>query len=424
MAASGSRRVVLDGCSLTCRALTQLGAPGSKIAICSDSMHRIKEARKVVDKLVERGFDEGHVAYGINTGFGLFADVIIGNDELATLQRNLIRSHSAGVGTPLSPAETRRLLALRLNVLAKGHSGIRAETVEKMVAAFNADCLSVVPAQGTVGASGDLAPLSHLALGLMGEGEMWDPDQPGHKAPAAEVLLRRGLEPIELSAKEGLAMINGTQMMSSLVAKAVTRASNLALCADVACALSVEALKGTPRAFEPCIHATRPHAGQVAVAKRLLSLLLPPSEIFNSHRYKGQVQDAYSLRCTPQVHGVVHDTVEFVNRMIEVELNSATDNPMIFTETDNVTLAMQAPEPAAKASIEEHATVRDDEPRDGELTPFKRPTDTFYKAQGGFVISGGNFHGEYPAKAADYLAIGVTELVCIVFVLWSHERRC
>ena len=160
MAASGSRRVVLDGCSLTCRALTQLGAPGSKIAICSDSMHRIKEARKVVDKLVERGFDEGHVAYGINTGFGLFADVIIGNDELATLQRNLIRSHSAGVGTPLSPAETRRLLALRLNVLAKGHSGIRAETVEKMVAAFNADCLSVVPAQGTVGASGDLAPLS------------------------------------------------------------------------------------------------------------------------------------------------------------------------------------------------------------------------------------------------------------------------
>lgn len=160
MAASGSRRVVLDGFSLTCRTLTQLGAPGSKIAICPDAMGRIKEARKVVDRLVERGFDEGHVAYGINTGFGLFADVIIDNDELATLQRNLIRSHSAGVGAPLSPAETRRLLALRLNVLAKGHSGIRTETVDKMVAAFNADCLSVVPAQGTVGASGDLAPLS------------------------------------------------------------------------------------------------------------------------------------------------------------------------------------------------------------------------------------------------------------------------
>jgi len=158
--------VTLDGCSLTCRQLSRLGTPGSSIAVSSAAIAKVQRARDVVDGLVTRGFAEGHVAYGINTGFGLFADVVIDNDQLVTLQNNLIRSHSAGVGTPLTPAETRRLLALRLNVLAKGHSGIRVETVNKMVAAFNADCLSVVPSQGTVGASGDLAPLSHLALGL------------------------------------------------------------------------------------------------------------------------------------------------------------------------------------------------------------------------------------------------------------------
>ena len=184
---SAAKRVVLDGCSLTCKVLSQLGALGAQISIEPGAMERIKGARAVVDNLVQRGFDEGHVAYGINTGFGLFADVIIPNNQLAKLQANLIRSHSAGVGEPLTPSETRRLLALRLNVLAKGHSGIRAETVEQMVAAFNANCLSVVPSKGTVGASGDLAPLSHLALGLMGEGLMWDPDAPGQHAPAKEV---------------------------------------------------------------------------------------------------------------------------------------------------------------------------------------------------------------------------------------------
>ena len=320
-------------------------------------------------------------------------------------------------------------------LLERGHSGIRAETVEQMVAAFNANCLSVVPSKGTVGASGDLAPLSHLALGLMGEGLMWDPDAPGQHAPAKEVLARKGLAPIQLAAKEGLAMINGTQMMTSLAAHAVTRARNAAVCADVACALSMEALKGTPRAFEPCVHAARPHVGQVAVARRLMALLLPPSEIFESHRYTGKVQDAYSLRCTPQVHGVVHDTIDFVERLLEVELNSATDNPMIFTQDDGVRLMMQQPQrggdeastttsdsysnnsSSAQDPLEAAATTRDGDPRDGRLTPFKRPSDTFYDAAGGFVISGGNFHGEYPAKAADYLAIGVTELANI------SERR-
>ena len=202
--------------------------------------------------------------------------------QMHFLQDNLIRSHSAGVGEPLSREQTRRLLALRINVLAKGYSGIRPETVSKMVAAFNADCLSVVPSQGTVGASGDLAPLSHLALGLMGEGQMWDPDT-GKIAPSASVLLKHGLSPIQLEAKEGLAMINGTQLMSSISAEAVTRAATLAHTADIACALSVEALKGTPRAFEACIHATRPHKGQQAVAAKLLKLLTPVSEVVLCH---------------------------------------------------------------------------------------------------------------------------------------------
>lgn len=196
------------------------------------------------------------------------------------------------MGAPLSRAQTRRLLALRINVLAKGYSGIRPETVAKMVAAFNLDCLSVVPSQGTVGASGDLAPLAHLALGLMGEGQMWDPHT-GEQAPAAAVLANHGLAPIQLEAKEGLAMINGTQLMSSIAAEAVTRAATLAYTADVACALSVEALKGTPRAFEACIHATRPHKGQQAVAARLMKLLTPVSEVRGRRTVELYVEKAW-----------------------------------------------------------------------------------------------------------------------------------
>jgi histidine ammonia-lyase len=393
-----ARKLVLDGHSLTCKALSQLGYAGSQISIAPDAMRRINQSRAVIDGLVDRGFNEGHVAYGINTGFGLFSDVVIEHSKLRQLQTNLVRSHCAGVGTPLSREETRRLLALRINILTKGHSGIRQETVDRMVAAFNADCISVVPSQGTVGASGDLAPLSHLALGLMGEGPMWDPET-GTIGEASEILARHGLTPILLEAKEGLAMINGTQMMSSITAHAVTRAKQLALAADIACALSVEGLKGTPRHFEECIHAVRPHSGQVAVAKRMMQLLTPTSEIWNSHNYHGKVQDAYSLRCTPQVHGVCHDTIEFVERVLDVELNSATDNPMIFTKEDGVKLALHDPNYRKTAGYEEKGNVT-----------MKRPEDTYYEGEGGFVISGGNFHGEYPAKMADYLAIGVAEL--------------
>ena len=201
---------------------------------------------------------------------------MIGPEKLEELQDNLIRSHSAGVGTPLTRERTRMLLALRVNVLSKGHSGISVESLRRVIAAFNADCISVVPSQGTVGASGDLAPLSHLALGLMGEGPMWDPDRTdGTIGAAAEIMARKGVTPIKLKAKEGLAMINGTQMIASLGAEACTRAANATVCADIAVAMSLEALKGTAKAFHPRIHATRPHIGQSLVASRLRAMLQP-----------------------------------------------------------------------------------------------------------------------------------------------------
>lgn len=261
------------------------------------------------------------------------------------------------------------LLVLRINILAKGHSGVSMETIDAMIKAFNVSCLSWVPEKGTVGASGDLAPLAHLTLGLMGEGRMWSP-QSGW-ADAKAVLEGHGLRPLVLKPKEGIALINGTQLMSSLGAEAVERALSVARQADVIAALTLEALKGTTKAFHRAVHAVRPHPGQIAVAERLRSLLdsdVFPSQISESHRSCKRVQDAYTLRCIPQVHGVVNDTIAFVQTVISIELNSATDNPLVFAET-------------------------------------------------GETISGGNFHGEYPAKALDYLAIGVHELASI------SERR-
>jgi len=386
--------------------LMRVGAGGVHLAVARDAEVRVARARRVVDNLVS----SGEVAYGINTGFGLFANVVVKPAELRALQENLIRSHAAGTGTPLSREHTRMLLALRINTLAQGHSGVRPETLSRLVDAYNADCISVVPRQGTVGASGDLAPLSHLALGLMGEGLMWDPAS-GTPASADAVLRRCGLTPIVLHAKEGLALINGTQMMTALSADAVHRAKNAALCADIACALTVEVLKGTRRAFHACIHAVRPHRGQGAVARRLRALLSPSSELHQSHEYKGRVQDAYSLRCAPQVHGVVHDTIAFVEDVITTEMNSALDNPMVFTGSDENenhwdTAALDGSDPAAGAEREPE-----------NLDTHKRTVDTFYRGDGGFVISGGNFHGEYPAKACDFLAIGVQELANI------SERR-
>lgn len=235
------------------------------------------------------------------------------------------------MGNPLPPERVRRLLALRINVLAKGHSGISLESLSQLIDGFNANCLSWVPEKGTVGASGDLAPLAHLALGMLGEGKMWSPESGW--GDAKYVLESHNLRPIVLKPKEGLALLNGTQLITSLGAEAVESSANIARQADVVAALSLEVLKGSTRAFDSDVHKIRPHKGQIAVARRLRSLLhseMHPSEIAESHRFCDRVQDAYTLRCCPQVHGIVHDTIDFVREIITTEMNSATDNPLIF----------------------------------------------------------------------------------------------
>ncbi|PAA68187.1 hypothetical protein BOX15_Mlig010907g2 [Macrostomum lignano] len=357
--------LVLDGNSLTTKHLVQLGRGKYRIELSEEAWAAVSAARAVVDEIVATN----QTVYGVTTGFGRFASVVIEKEKLQELQENLIRSHAAGVGKPLSPERTRMLLSLRINILAKGFSGISPETLQKLVDAFNASCLPWVPEQGTVGASGDLAPLSHLALGMLGEGIMWSPKSGW--ADARFVLEANGLTPLRLKPKEGLALINGTQLITSLGAEAVERCEAIARQADVVAALSLEVLKGTSRAFDSDIHAVRRHPGQVEVAGRFRALLsnhVFKSEIAASHRFCNKVQDAYTLRCCPQVHGITQDTIQFAHNIILTELNSATDNPMVL-------------------------------------------------ASRGEIISAGNFHGEYPAKALDYLAIGVHELANI------SERR-
>ncbi|KAJ1163316.1 hypothetical protein NDU88_003776 [Pleurodeles waltl] len=357
--------IYLDGNSLTTEDLVNLGKGLYKIKLTPEAERKVKQSGELIENIVK----EQKVVYGITTGFGKFARTIIPVSKLKELQVNLIRSHSAGVGKPLSPNRSRMLLALRINVLAKGYSGISLKTLHQVIEAFNASCLPYIPEKGTVGASGDLAPLSHLALGLIGEGKMWSPKSGW--ADAKYVLEAHGLKPISLQPKEGLALINGTQMITSLGCEAVERAKAIAQQADIIAALTLEVLKGTTRAFDSDIQALRPHPGQIEVASRFRSLLDSdhhPSEIADSHRFCDRVQDAYTLRCCPQVHGVVNDTITFVKNIITTEINSATDNPMVFADR-------------------------------------------------GETISGGNFHGEYPAKALDYLAIGVHELAAI------SERR-
>eukprot|EP00092_Neocalanus_flemingeri_P003503 GFUD01003757.1.p1 GENE.GFUD01003757.1~~GFUD01003757.1.p1 ORF type:complete len:676 (-),score=161.97 GFUD01003757.1:197-2224(-) len=355
----------LDGNSLSIDDLVQLGKGHFKINLTKDAEEKVKASRAVIDQIVK----ENRVVYGITTGFGKFARTVIEKEKLKELQENLIRSHAAGVGRALTPQKTRMLLALRINVLAKGYSGVSLGTLKQLIDAFNASCLSWVPEQGTVGASGDLAPLSHLALGMMGEGQMWSP-QTGW-GDAKYVLESHNLTPISLNAKEGLALINGTQLITSIGAEATERAGIIAKQADVVAALTLEVLKGTSRAFDSDVHALRPHKGQIAVARRLRALLHSetfPSEIAQSHRFCNRVQDAYTLRCTPQVHGISHDTIDFVRGIITTEMNSATDNPIVLADR-------------------------------------------------GETISAGNFHGEYPAKSLDYLSIGVHELASM------SERR-
>ena len=350
----------LDGKTLNAEALARISA-GEPVELDAAALALVAENRAVIDRILA----EKRVVYGINTGFGQFATVVIPEDQLAQLQLNLVRSHAAGVGEPLPKAQTRALMAARINCLLKAHSGIRPEPIRLLMACLNADVLPVVPSQGSVGASGDLAPLAHMALLLVGEGLAWDGER---HIPGGEALKKAGLKPIQLQPKEGLALINGTQLITSLGNLAVQRLRKLIPLSDEIAALSLEALRGTRAAYDPRIHAVRPHPGQIAAAAHMREILGETSEIAESHKDCNKVQDAYSLRCLPQVHGVGRDALQFAGEILERELNSATDNPMIFTETQE-------------------------------------------------SRSGGNFHGQYPAFACDVLAIAACDLASI------SERR-
>ncbi len=352
----------LNGQSLTL-ADTAAVAAGASAVLAASALPRIHQARQFVEQLLARG----EVAYGINTGFGKLSEVVIPHDELRTLQLNLVRSHACGVGEPLPEPVVRAMMLHRANVLAKGFSGCRPVVIETLLAMLNAGVHPVIPSRGSVGASGDLAPLAHLALVTIGEGEA---TYHGERMSGGAALQRAGIAPLELEAKEGLALLNGTQAMTAVGGLAVWRALQLAQAADVIGALTLEALRGTPVAFDEKIHAVRPHAGQQASAARLRALIAG-SEIRESHRDKAvdpRVQDAYSLRCMPQVHGAVCDALAHVRGILEIEINSATDNPLVFADAQE-------------------------------------------------VLSGGNFHGEPVALAFDYAAIAIADLATI------SERR-
>jgi histidine ammonia-lyase len=356
--------VLLTGDTLTLEALVAVARRGAKAALAPAARGRVAASRAVIDRAVA----EDRVVYGVTTGFGKFADVVIPRDRLAALQLNLVRSHAAGVGEPLPGEVVRALMLLRANCLAKGFSGVRPETLEALLELLNAGIHPVVPSLGSVGASGDLAPLAHLALSLIGEGEV---AVLGVRQPAAEALRSAGIAPVTLQAKEGLALINGTQMMTAVGALALARLETLLRAADLVAAMTIDALKGTDAAFDARIQAARPHPGQAASAANLRALL-GGSEIRESHRGCHEVQDAYALRCAPQVHGAVRDAGAHARRVLEIEMNAATDNPMVFAG------------PA---------------PGEGEL------------------ISGGNFHGAPVALVCDHVAAAAADLASI------SERR-
>jgi histidine ammonia-lyase len=360
--------VILDGQPLTLAQIEAVSLAACPVTIAPAALTRIAQSRELIEQILAAG----QTVYGVNTGFGKLSDVRVPPDKLAQLQTNLVRSHAGGVGQPLSEGESRAMLLLRANVLAKGFSGCRPALVELLVALLNAGVHPVIPEKGSVGASGDLAPLAHLALVAVGEGEAF---YKGQRMAGAEALRRAGLAPIILSAKEGLALLNGTQAMSAVGGLAMARARRVAKLADLAGAMSLEALMGTPAAFDERIHLARPHAGQIAAAAHLLRLL-EGSEIREAHRVTDtRVQDAYCLRCMPQVHGAVRGVLDHVTGILEIEAGSATDNPLVF------------PQPSSKTQNE------------------------------GAVISGGNFHGAPLAYAFDYAAIAITDLASIT------ERR-
>lgn len=344
--------VVLHGGRLTIDEVVQVARGGAKVRISKQARSRVEDSRRIVDELVA----QREVAYGITTGFGEFAHVTIDPDKVGQLQENLLKSHAAGVDKPLERDVVRAMMLIRAEALSIGASGIRLTTLERLVEFLNRDLVPVVPSKGSLGASGDLAPLAHMSLPLIGLGELW---VAGERQAAQEVLKNEGLEPLELGAKEGLALINGTCLMAAVGALVVRDAWDLLADAHIAGAMSLEALEGTDQAFIPEISMLRPHPGQGHSAD-LLYALTQDSQIMQSHRNCPKVQDAYTLRCMPQVYGAVLDTLAFVQRTMAIEIRSATDNPLILPD------------------------------------------------RGG--VSGGNFHGEPLALALDYLAVALADL--------------
>jgi histidine ammonia-lyase len=360
--------LTLNGQALSLSEIEAVSVGRCRMEVSPSARERGAASRALIERIVA----EGQTVYGVNTGFGKLADVRISNENLAQLQTNLVRSHSGGVGQPLSEAEVRAMLLLRANVLAKGFSGTRPELLDLLIGMLNEGVHPVIPEKGSVGASGDLAPLAHLALVVIGEGKAF---HKGERIAGGEALRRAGLQPLQLAAKEGLALLNGTQAMAAVGGLAAARAKRVVQLADLAGAMSLDALLGTPVAFDRRIHEARPHAGQIASAAHLVALM-EDSAIRESHReHCSRVQDAYCLRCMPQVHGAVRGVLAHVASVVETESGSATDNPLVFPQ------------------LAENG------------------------ADCGAVLSGGNFHGAPLAYAFDYAAVAVTDLAGIT------ERR-
>jgi histidine ammonia-lyase len=370
MATTALPAVELDGKHLRLEDIRAVAEDGAAVRVLPQARERVAAARRLVDEK----FGNGDAIYGVTTGFGRLANVPVAPKDAAALQLNLVRSHAAGTGDPLAIDFIRAAGVLRVSSLSAGHSGIRESTLDLLIELLNRGVTPVVPRQGSVGASGDLAPLAHMTLTLIGEGEAF---YRGERMPSARALQLAGLEPIALGAKEGLALVNGTEVMTGIAALCLLRAERLIAAADVIGAMSLEAFLGTDRVFDRRINALRPHPGQIRVADNLRALL-HGSQIMESHRECGRVQDPYSYRCIPVVHGAVRDATQHARRVIETEAVSVTDNPLVF-------------------------------PDDGEF------------------LTGGNFHGQPVALASDLLKIALAELAGIserrLYLLLNAEER-
>lgn len=346
------KKFILDGNSVTVDSLFEMTTTSGTFELAFEAEKKVKASRDYIEARIRNG----EVMYGVNTGFGAFSSVRISDSEIEQLQKNLIRSHSVGIGDPFTKIQSKAMMILRANALARGHSGVRPVVIEKIIEFLNQDVIPIIPQQGSVGASGDLAPLSHLALALIGEGEVWGGSL-------------KNVKPLELKAKEGLSLINGCQVMTAVGLLALYEARDLLKIADICGAMSIEGLRGSRKPFDPLIAAARPHAGEAPTARNLLKILAAKSEISESHAVNDpRVQDAYSLRCMPAVHGATKMSIQYAIRILETEANSSTDNPLVFADE-------------------------------------------------GKILSCGNFHGMPVAHAMDFAAISISSLASI-----SHER--